>query len=67
MSGVDGTRVTGAEAESEAAAGERSDGGVCAKEGVPGNTTRRLTATTALAWVARLLMRALIRACVPGS
>jgi hypothetical protein len=75
-SGVAGTRVAGEEGEAEAGAGRGTGAGstgptgvraalasaalVSAKDWVPANSATRLTATTAYAWEARLLVRRLI-------
>src|SRR5271168_5155714 len=66
ISGVDGTRGTGAVTESGAAEAG-SGAAVSAKDRVPANTATRPILKAVLTWEARLLMRALIRACVAGS
>jgi hypothetical protein len=82
ISGVDGARVAGAEAEAEsdadadadavAAVDAGADSGpvsaalVSAKDWLPGKTATRLMIMAALAEAARLLMRALIRGGVHG-
>ena len=74
ISGVDGARVTGDDAESAAAAAvdAGADSGavaaalVSAKDWLPGKTATRLMIMAALAEAARLLMRALIRGGVHG-
>ena len=72
ISGVDGDRVTGEEAESAAAVDAGADSGaaaaalVSAKDRFPAKTVTRLMIMVALAEEARLLMRMLIRGGVHG-
>lgn len=63
ISGVDGDRVTGEEAESDR---ESAAALVSAKDRFPAKTTTRLMIMAALAEEARLLMRMLIRGGVHG-
>jgi hypothetical protein len=68
MSGVEGTRAVGVEAESGADADSAAGSAalVSAKDWVPGNTAKRLMTTAALAGEARWRMRAFIRDAVRG-